>query len=633
MSTGCRKPLSIDDVLGLVSVGGLDVSPRGDIAFTVTRSILEENKTVSGIIILYSSGEKAELWGQGDSSPKWSPDGSVLALASRRNASEKRKGQGLYIWSGRGDPREVAWFKHGILDYSWRSPESILVLAYEESEGYDKDGDLVETSELPLWFDGEGIVAGLTPALYQVDVDSGRVERISREGEHVRAFSAREDAIIYAVRRDWKKPYKSDLIIYDGSQYKKILEDMAIHEVEATSDSILLIGHRDEIGISSHGKLYRIDEAGKPACITCDRIDRDIASIAGMRNGEVYVTVYDRGTVRLYSINATTGEHKALTPEGFFIYNARLKGDTIALTASMADKPIEVYTGKVIEDGVSLKQATRYNEWLTRERMLYKPQHFTIRSEGDEVDVWVLGAEKGRPVALYIHGGPKGMYGYQFHYEMQLMASQGFAVVYANPRGSNGYTEEFADIRGKYGEVDYKQLMDALDEAIRRYKLDESRMFVTGISYGGYMTNVIVTKTSRFKAAVSENGIADWIADYWAADIGFWFDPDQIGGTPLDNLDEYVSKSPAFKAANVETPMLIIHSLEDYRCFIDQALAMHTALVMNGKESRLVVFKKGSHGHSVRGEPRHRKKRLEIKLKWVREKLGLAGDDLGESCN
>ena len=633
MSTGCRKPLSIDDVLGLVSVGGLDVSPRGDIAFTVTRSILEENKTVSGIIVHYSSGEKAELWGQGDSSPKWSPDGSMLALASRRNASEKRKGQGLYVWSGRGDPREVAWFRHGILDYSWRSLQSILVLAYEEGEGYDKDGDLVETSELPLWFDGEGIVAGLTPVLYQVDVDSGRMERISREGEHVRAFSARDDIIVYAVRRDWREPYKSDLIVYNGSEHRRILEDMAIHEVEATRDGIIIIGHRDEIGISSHGKLYKIDGEGALDCITCNRLDRDIASIAGVRDGEVYATVYDRGTIRLYRINTTTGEYKALTPEGFFIYNAKLKGDTIALTASMPDKPIEVYTGKVLEDGVSLKQVTRYNEWVTRERILYRPQHFTIKSEGDEIDVWVLGAEKGRPVALYIHGGPKGMYGYQFHYEMQLMASQGFAVVYANPRGSNGYTEEFADIRGKYGEVDYKQLMDALDEAIRRYQLDESRMFVTGISYGGYMTNVIVTKTSRFKAAVSENGIADWIADYWAADIGFWFDPDQIGGTPLDNMDEYVAKSPAFKAARVETPMLIIHSLEDYRCFIDQALAMHTALVMNGKESKLVVFKKGSHGHSIRGEPRHRKKRLEIKLKWVREKLGLTGDDLRESCN
>ncbi len=633
MGAGCRKPLSIDDVLGLVSIGGLDVSSRGNVAFTVTRSILEENKTVSGIIVHYSSGEKAELWGQGDSSPKWSPDGSMLALASRRNASEKRKGQGLYVWSGRGDPREVAWFRHGILDYSWRSPQSILVLAYEEGKGYDKDGDLVETSELPLWFDGEGIVAGLTPVLYQVDVDSGRMERISREEEHVRAFSARDDIIVYAVRRDWRKPYKSDLIVYDGSEHRRILEDMAIHEIEATRDGIIIIGHRDEIGISSHGKLYKIDGEGVLDCITCNRLDRDIASIAGVRDGEVYATVYDRGTVRLYRISATTGEYKALTPEGFFIYNARLKGDTIALTASMSDKPIEVYTGKVLEDGVSLKQVTRYNEWVTRERILYRPQHFTIKSEGDEIDVWVLGAEKGRPVALYIHGGPKGMYGYQFHYEMQLMASQGFAVVYANPRGSNGYTEEFADIRGKYGEVDYKQLMDALDEAIRRYQLDKSRMFVTGISYGGYMTNVIVTKTSRFKAAVSENGIADWIADYWAADIGFWFDPDQIGGTPLDNLDEYVAKSPAFKAARVETPMLIIHSLEDYRCFIDQALAMHTALVMNGKESKLVVFKKGSHGHSIRGEPRHRKKRLEIKLKWVKEKLGLTGDDLRESCD
>ncbi|MCE4627875.1 MAG: S9 family peptidase [Desulfurococcales archaeon] len=227
------------------------------------------------------------------------------------------------------------------------------------------------------------------------------------------------------------------------------------------------------------------------------------------------------------------------------------------------------------------------------------------------------------PLALFIHGGPKGMYGYGFHYEMQLFASQGFIVAYANPRGSDGYSEEFADIRGRYGVDDYKQLMDFLDRVVEEYPVDRERMMVTGISYGGYMTNHIITMTDRFSAAVSENGIADWISDYWASDVGYWFDPDQIGGTPLDSMENYVRASPAYRADRVKTPVLIIHSMEDYRCFIDQALAMHTSLSVLGKDSTLLVFTRGSHGHSVLASPRQRRKRLEIKLRWVKEKMRL----------
>jgi len=176
--------------------------------------------------------------------------------------------------------------------------------------------------------------------------------------------------------------------------------------------------------------------------------------------------------------------------------------------------------------------------------------------------------------------------------------------------------------------------MRFVEKVMDTYPVDRERTAVTGISYGGYMTNWIVTKTDLFKAAVSENGIADWIADYWASDIGYWFNPDQIGGTPLDNLERYVEKSPAYHAHNVKTPLLIIHSLQDYRCYIDQALAMHIALRTHKKESRLLVFKKGSHGHSVLAEPRHRKKRLELKIRWLKEKLGIEEDNRGmESSN
>ncbi|MDP8003885.1 MAG: prolyl oligopeptidase family serine peptidase, partial [Caldisphaera sp.] len=171
-------------------------------------------------------------------------------------------------------------------------------------------------------------------------------------------------------------------------------------------------------------------------------------------------------------------------------------------------------------------------------------------------------------------------------------------------------------------EDDFNQIIAFLDYILNKYSnIDRDRLGVTGISYGGFMTNVMITKTNRFKAAISENGIADWIADYYASDIGYWFNPDQIGDTPQENLDEYIKKSPAYFIDNVKTPVLFIHSMQDYRCFVDQSLAMHTSLVSRGKDSRIIIFNKGSHGHSTKAEPRHRKKRYEIKLKYFNEKL------------
>jgi acylaminoacyl-peptidase len=304
------------------------------------------------------------------------------------------------------------------------------------------------------------------------------------------------------------------------------------------------------------------------------------------------------------------------------IYTADSIGERVAYIFATPTQPTEIY---LYENG-SERRVTRVNDWLVREVKLYIPIYEPVEIGGEKIDGWVIVPEgEGRkPLILYVHGGPKGMYGYHFNPEMQLMASEGFIVAFCNPRGSDGYTEEFADIRGGYGEKDYEEIMGFLDRVIKKYPVDEGRMAVTGISYGGYMTNVIITKSDRFAAAVSENGIADWIADYWASDIGFWFDLDQIGGTPIDNLEEYIRKSPVYSVQKVKTPLLLIHSMEDYRCFIDQSLAMHVAMLTAGKESKIIVFTKGSHGHSMLAEPRHRKKRLSLKISWLREKLGLA---------
>ncbi|MEM2595499.1 MAG: S9 family peptidase, partial [Sulfolobales archaeon] len=221
------------------------------------------------------------------------------------------------------------------------------------------------------------------------------------------------------------------------------------------------------------------------------------------------------------------------------------------------------------------------------------------------------------------HGGPKSKFGYAFMFEFHLLSSRGFYVLYINPRGSDGYSEDFADIRLKYGERDLEDILEGLDYALSLEPgIDPERVGVTGLSYGGFMTNWVVTRTDRFKAAVSQNGISMWLTEYGVTDIGFYFVPDQIGATPFSEPELLQVKSPIYYVENVKTPVLFIHSMNDYRCFIDQSIAMHTALKHLNKESALALFREGGHTFAWTGKPRARYKRYKIMLEWFEKHLG-----------
>ena len=615
-----KRKLEIEDILRLIRIGEIEISVRGDIAYTVTVPDIDNNKYVGEVRIIWSDGEESYFYGKDDSTPRWSPDGRRLAFISRRYAGEKEKGSGIYVVGKSGEPRRVAWFKHGVSALKWMDNRYLIALASTPSKGYDEDEDYYETDEAPLWFDRLGIIAGKAEQLYMVDVESGRVNKMTDEKYGVYSFEKVGEYIYYTTIEDWRNPMINKLKRFrEGEEPREVLSNMHISNLKSIDNRLYFLGHKMEIGISSHNKLYML-YSDAPECLTCGVLDREIYLLKGPYRGSPILLYSDMGRTKIALYKS--GKIEDIISQDIVIYNMDSNGEMIVFSASYPDKPPELY--KYVEEGV--QQITFLNEWLTKEVKLYKPEHIRFESQGETIDGWVLKPEivDGKhPFILYIHGGPKGMYGYMFHPEMQLMASNGFIVGYCNPHGSDGYSEEFADIRGRYGEIDYKQLMDFVEYLVKRYPIDKNRMAVTGISYGGYMTNWIVTKTNIFKAAISENGIADWISDFWAADIGFWFDPDQIGGTPLDSLEKYIEKSPAYHVRNVETPLLIIHSMNDYRCFIDQSLAMHIALKTYKKDSKLIVFREGSHGHSILGKPRHRKKRYEIKLNWLREKLGI----------
>ena len=223
------------------------------------------------------------------------------------------------------------------------------------------------------------------------------------------------------------------------------------------------------------------------------------------------------------------------------------------------------------------------------------------------------------PAILDIHGGPKTVYGDIYFHEMQFWASEGYIVIFTNPRGSDGRNDAFSDIRGDYGGRDFRDIMAFVDESLQRYpQIDPERVGVTGGSYGGFMTNWIVTHTDRFKAAATQRSISNWTSFYGVSDIGFRFAFDQ-NNTSWEDDDAFSvlwDRSPLKYIRNAKTPTLVLHSDEDYRCPLEQGVQFFTGLVDFGVPAKLIVFNKETHELSRSGKPKGRKKRLLEITQW-----------------
>jgi len=256
-------------------------------------------------------------------------------------------------------------------------------------------------------------------------------------------------------------------------------------------------------------------------------------------------------------------------------------------------------------------------------------EEFTFTSEaGHTVQGWLMkppgfDASRKHPLILHIHGGPRGAYGNSFLHEFQVLAAQGWAVMYINPWGSGGYSEEYqAELPGHYFEQDYDDLMKAVDLVMERNPwVDPDRLGMTGGSYGGVMTNWIITHTDRFAAAVTLRSITNWMTFFGCSDIGWTFGKTELGGVPWEMEEVFREKSPIRHVANVSTPTMIIHSEEDYRCPMEQAEQLFTALKMLGVDTEFIRFPGESHELSRGGKPKHRSERLEHIMRWFKKYL------------
>jgi dipeptidyl aminopeptidase/acylaminoacyl peptidase len=259
-----------------------------------------------------------------------------------------------------------------------------------------------------------------------------------------------------------------------------------------------------------------------------------------------------------------------------------------------------------------LKKLHAPNDALLAEAGLAEVEEFWVDSfDGKRIQSWLVkppgfDPSKKYPMILEIHGGPHTAYGFAFFHEFQSLAAAGYLVLYTNPRGSTSYGQEFANcIQYRYPGDDYQDLMACVDAVIARGCVDETKLGVTGGSGGGLLTNWVVTQTDRFAAAITQRCVSDWIAMWYSCDFAM-MTPTWFRKPPFEDPQEYLDRSPAFFASRIKTPLLVIHSEEDWRTPIGQGETMFRALLKQRKTTAMVRFPGESHELSRSGTPSRR---------------------------
>jgi dipeptidyl aminopeptidase/acylaminoacyl peptidase len=656
-----KRPITAEDLIRFKFVGDPVLSPAKDkAAYVLTHVDKEKDGYYSYIYVTDLKGEGRQFTSHyskdslvKDTAPKWSPDGSTLAFRSNRTG----KNQVYLLHTDGGEALQLTDVKQGIGDFAWSPDGKQLVLTItgelklssdKEEEKKDKS-DVKVITRLRYKGDGVGIYGDDRKHVYLFDVESKNYTKLT-EGEYdfgQPRFTPDGKSLFYIATKAedqewgylpaiWKYDIasKEESLFYEGNGY------IMAPSVSPDGKWLAVAGHtRGERSQGNTNVLLLSTETGELKNLT-ESFDYTVGNLVGVdakydpaearliwdaSSSNIYFNATVGGDCQLFRVNLNGEVSVALSPSVASVTSYDLISDdqaVLVLATPHSTGDVVVQDLNNVENIVKL---TNWNEGLYNEVHLSTPENFHYKSsDGKKIEGWILkpyGYEEGKtyPMILQIHGGPATAYGNGLHHEMQLMAAKGYVVLYTNPRGSHGYGHEFVNaVIGDYGGMDYEDIMAGVDHALANYNyIDQDQLFVTGGSYGGYMTNVIVTRTDRFKAAVTQRSICNWHSFYGTSDIGFFFTEWQHGHADLwDDVEKLLKVSPLTHARNVKTPTLILHSEQDLRCPMEQAEQWYIALKRLGVETKLVRFPDECHELSRSGKPKHRLERLQHLIGW-----------------
>jgi dipeptidyl aminopeptidase/acylaminoacyl peptidase len=646
-----------EDVYALRSASDPRPSPDGSlVAYVVTQSDAKHKGWHSEIWLTPASGEHPSRqltsdW-QSSNSPRWSPDGHSIAFLSARGAIQEPekaaaappKAEVYVLPLDGGEAHQLTSLPNGVSSFSW-SPDGKRIVCVSAS-GPSDEADLSDRSNTRHYvhpsykYDGQGFFGDRRQHLWVVDTASGNSKQItdgdewddtdpqwSPDGALVAFYSDRSGAY-------WEDMVNSTADVWtipaDGGKLIKVAD----HATKASAPQwspdgnwIAYFGIDRRLGPR---KVLLAPASGnaRPKELAND-LDLSAHDLMWAEHGHaLYFLSNVRGEVHVFRLDPRSGKVSKITSGARFVRAMAINdaSSQLAYTASDFEHPPELYISYL--DGSHERQLGHANDSFLTSLKLQPVERLSYRvGDGFDIDGFLIKPSgwvptKKYPLILYIHGGPQGMFGTNWMLPVQIFAAHGWSVLFLNPRGSTGYGTKFVDAAVKeWGAQVYQDLMKGVDSVLARNQwIDADRLGVTGCSFGGFMTNWIISQTSRFKAAVPMCSISNLVSDEGTRDEYYGHAP-EFGGDLYENFDLYWKYSPIRYAMNVKTPTLILHGESDQRVPLEQAEQWFRALHHFHVPAELVIFPDESHNFYFTGEPKHICEAMRWQVYWFERYL------------
>ena len=632
-------------------LANLNYNPAKSVAAFVKSSVNVDDNGYDQCIWLYENGKCRQLTsGKKENNYVWEDDENILFMANREGKDDEFKTivYRINIHGGEATkafelPLKVNTIKVLPEQYLIQATVDIRFSDYHEldetarqkiKDELKENQDYQVMDEYPFYFNGAGYINSLRNNLFLVDKKTFVIKALSLPTLDVESFDITPDnkqIVISGIDYRSFKGKWSQLYLYNinTGKLREIFSqtDMQIGRVFFYQDQIMVAGtYGKDYGAMEANKFYRLfdgkmelwldNEGGLYNSVSTDCHYGKLKSFLSEDQQPYFISVKDSHS-ELLKLN----DHAlaVLIDKEGSVDDFTLGNDHLLIIGMYDQKLQELYE---VKDGI-YTQVSSFNEAVLSDHYVAKPERLCVCKKPHDVYGWVLKPKDfdpniSYPAILDIHGGPKAAYGELYFHEMQYWASRGYFVFYCNPRGSDGRGNDYADLRQKFGTIDYEDIMDFTDLVLKTYPMiDQKRVAVTGGSYGGYMTNWIIGHTDRFVCAASQRSIANWITEVAASDYGIDFVIEQDFDDPYKCADQLWQMSPLKYAHLASTPTLFIHSYEDYRCLIQEAMQMYTVLKCRGVDSKIVAFKGENHELSRSGKPKHRSKRLLEITSWI----------------
>ncbi|MBP1970134.1 acylaminoacyl-peptidase [Virgibacillus natechei] len=663
-----KRAIKAEDFTKLEVFSDPRFSPDGSTYSYVSTTINDKKEYESHLFFQHVNDSEAQQWTFGDvknSNPRFSPDGKQVVFQSNRSGLP----QLWILHTDGGEARQLTTFKNGAGKPNWSKDGKHIIFSasleadddvhsQKEQSKEERQKEAEEKKKQPLIInrlkyksDANGFHSNKRSQLVLFDMEKETFTQLTSDDTDHGYLDISPDGnlVLFAGNLNKDADYEliSDLFLLNRTT-KDITKltngEGAYHNASFSpnGDKIASFGHEYVYDGATLNELYIFDVKTKERTCLSEEWDIQLgdAMIGDIKLGQsttgpiwakdekhLFFIATDFGATGLYQVTLDS-DLKLLYKDDNHVFGFSYDpgAETFILGINTPTNPCNFYQ---LNSESELKRLTNANATFLDEVSIAEPETLTVTADdGWEIQGWLLrpyGFEEGKkyPFVLEVHGGPHAMYGQAFFHEMQLLAAKGYVVLYTNPRGSHGYGQQFVDaVRSDYGGKDFTDLMSAVDYVLENYSfIDENRLGVTGGSYGGFMTNWIVGHTNRFKAAVTQRSISNWLSFYGVSDIGYFFTKWELGKHLMEDPEKLWNFSPLKYAENVETPLLILHGEKDFRCPIEQGEQLFVTLKHLRKNVEFVRFPDASHELSRSGKPEMRIERLNHIGRWFEKYL------------